>query len=196
MTIVILGSFCGLKNIMQIHKWADNERVKKFLKDNYGVEEIPCYFWLTCLLKIIEPKSFNRCFIAWIQDFIGAQSWKNLTASFDGKTIRSTGKMDKYDRPLHIVSVQIAELGITLGQTTVNDKSNEIPAVRDLLELLKIEGCMVVMSFVLVLLTLNLPQKTEQLTNGTITSQVAVYRQKSYFTTFEWSGPLKLCTGF
>jgi len=108
------------------------------------VEKIPCYFWLLCLLKIIKPKSFNRCFIAWIQDFVGVDKLKKLTLSFDGKTIRSTGKMVKYDKPLHVVSAQIGELGITLGQTTVSDKSNEIPAVRDLLEMLKIEGCIVV----------------------------------------------------
>jgi len=68
----------------------------------------------------------------------------SLTLSFDGKTIRSTGKMDKYAKPLHIISAQLAELGITLGQKTVDDKSNEIPAVRELLGLLKIEGCMIV----------------------------------------------------
>lgn len=67
-----------------------------------------------------------------------------MTLSFDGKTIRSTGKMDKYSSPLHIVSAHIAELGITLGQQTVEGKSNEIPAVRELLGFLKIEGCLVV----------------------------------------------------
>ena len=69
---------------------------------------------------------------------------KDLTISFDGKTIRSTGKMEKYESPMHIVSAHIAELGITLGQQTVYEKSNEIPAVRELLGLLKLEGCMVV----------------------------------------------------
>jgi predicted transposase YbfD/YdcC len=69
---------------------------------------------------------------------------KNLTISFDGKTIRSTGKMDKYESPLHIVSAQVAELGITIGQQTVDGKSNEIPAVRELIGLLDLEGCIVV----------------------------------------------------
>lgn len=32
------------------------------------------------------------------------------------KTIRSTGKMKKYENPLHIVSAQVAELGVTFGQ--------------------------------------------------------------------------------
>ena len=67
-----------------------------------------------------------------------------MTLSFDGKTICSTGKFEKHDSPLHIISAQIAELGITFGQYAVDDKSNEIPAVRELIRLLQIEGCLVV----------------------------------------------------
>jgi hypothetical protein len=52
--------------------------------------------------------------------------------------------MDSYDNPLHILNAHLAELGITIGQRTVGEKSNEIPAMRELLELLAIEGCMVV----------------------------------------------------
>jgi hypothetical protein len=73
-----------------------------------------------------------------------SESLEGYTLSFDGKTIRSTEKMAKYTSPMHIVSAHIAELGITLGQQTVNEGSNEIPAVRELLALLKIKGCMVV----------------------------------------------------
>lgn len=45
---------------------------------------------------------------------------------------------------MHIVSAHIAELGLTFGQYAVKDKSNEIPAVQELLGLLDIEGCLVV----------------------------------------------------
>lgn len=38
----------------------------------------------------------------------------------------------------------MAELGITLGQKAVNDKSNEIPAVRELITLLDVKGCLIV----------------------------------------------------
>jgi predicted transposase YbfD/YdcC len=143
LTIVILGSFCGLRNVNQIHQWASNARVSEFLAKHFEITSIPCYYWLTCLLKIIKPKSLNQCFMRWAQSFL-PDGMKGLTLSFDGKTIRSTGKMAKYEKPLHIVSAHIAELGITIGQQTVDEKSNEIPAVRDLIGLLNIEGCMVV----------------------------------------------------
>ena len=52
--------------------------------------------------------------------------------------------MKKCSTPLHIVSAQLGELGLTYAQETVDDKSNEIPAVQKLLEELDISGCMVV----------------------------------------------------
>jgi predicted transposase YbfD/YdcC len=143
LTIVILGSICGLCNVSQIHQWASNASVSEFLEKNFEIMRVPCYYWLTCLLKIIKPESLNQCFIRWTQSFL-PDGIKGLTLSFDGKTIRSTGKMTKYEKPLHIVSAHIAELGITIGQKTVDEKSNEIPAVRELIKLLNIEGCMVV----------------------------------------------------
>ena len=42
LTIVILGSFCGLKNINQIHQWAVSERVRVFLSSYFGIDHVPC----------------------------------------------------------------------------------------------------------------------------------------------------------
>jgi len=67
-----------------------------------------------------------------------------LTISFDGKTICSTDAMECYENPLHIVSAQIAELGLTYGQETVDGKSNEIPAMQRLVKMLKLKGAIVV----------------------------------------------------
>jgi predicted transposase YbfD/YdcC len=52
--------------------------------------------------------------------------------------------MAKYEEALNIVSAQVAELGITFAQQSVFEKSNEIPAVREMLETLNINGCVVV----------------------------------------------------
>jgi predicted transposase YbfD/YdcC len=143
LAIVILGSFCGLKNLKQIHQWSSNSRILEFLREYFKIRRIPCYFWLTCLLKLIKPKSLNECFVNWVQSML-PESKEGYTVSFDGKTVRSTNKMSAYDSPLHIVSAHIAELGITFGQETVYDKSNEIPAVRELIKLLNLKGCLVV----------------------------------------------------
>jgi hypothetical protein len=109
LTIVILGSFCGLRNVKLISQWSTNQRVKGFLLDKFGIKSVPCYYWLLCLLKLVIPESFNRCFTEWVKSFI-PENRKGMTVSFDGKTVRSTCKMNKYENPLHIVSAYIAEL--------------------------------------------------------------------------------------
>lgn len=142
-TISIMGTFCGLRNMKQIHQWASNDKIRKFLSKNFGIENLVCYSWYTQVLGLIKPESFNECFAKWVMDSV-KDDMKNATLSFDGKTVRSTAKMKKYKNPLHIVSAQIAEYGITYGQKAVDGKSNEIPAVRELLELLEIKGCLIV----------------------------------------------------
>jgi predicted transposase YbfD/YdcC len=141
-TIIILGTFCGLRNMQQIHQWASSGKIRSFLSENFGIENLVCYSWFTQVLGLIKPESFNACFTKWVMESVNGIEGKTL--SFDGKTVRSTAKMKCYKNPLHIVSTQIAELGITFGQKAVDGKSNEIPAVRELMELLEITGCMVV----------------------------------------------------
>lgn len=82
--IVILGTFCGLKNISQIHQWATSERVSEFLKEKFKINKVPCYYRLLCLMKLIKPESFNRCFINWVESLM-TENKKGLTIAIDGK---------------------------------------------------------------------------------------------------------------
>ena len=141
--IVVLGSLCGLKNVGQIHQWAESDRTSEFLKEKFGIERIPCYYWLLTLLKMVKPDSLNKCLIEWAKTMLPTER-EGLTLSLDGKTVRSTEKMKDYTSPLHIVSAQLSELGITFGSKSVDGKSNEIPAVQALLKELDIAGCLVV----------------------------------------------------
>ena len=142
-SIVVLGSICGLRNISQIHQWAESDKVAEFLKEKFGIEHIPCYYWLLSLLKLVKPESLNKCLMKWAETIL-PENRKGLTISLDGKTIRSTGKMESYDSPLHIISAQISELGITFASKSVEGKSNEIPAVQQLIAELDIRDCLIV----------------------------------------------------
>lgn len=42
--VTILGSICGLRNLKQIHQWAENDRVCEFLKENFAIERLPSYY--------------------------------------------------------------------------------------------------------------------------------------------------------
>lgn len=142
-SIVVLGSLCGLKNVSQIHQWAESERTREFLKEKFAIERIPCYYWLLSLLKMVKPESLNRCLNCWVSSIL-PQNREGLSIAVDGKTVRSTEKMKEYQQPLHIISAQLSELGLTLASKSVSGKSNEIPTVQGLLQELDISGCLVV----------------------------------------------------
>jgi predicted transposase YbfD/YdcC len=143
LTIVILGTLCGLTDIEEIHQWAKNQRIKGFLSENFAIYTIPSCVHLRNLISIILPESLNEYFMNWTRTLL-PEFLDDLTIAFDGKTIRSTGNMSEYEKPLHILSAYLAEKGLVLGQKTVAKKSNEIPAMQELLKLIDVRGCMVV----------------------------------------------------
>lgn len=106
-TIVILGSMCGLRNVSQIHQWADSDRVSGFLKEKFGINHVPCYYWILCMLKMIKTETLNQCFVDWVYSFLPENS-RNLTIALDGKTICSTNRITKMESPLHIIRAQIS----------------------------------------------------------------------------------------
>jgi len=59
--ILILGSLCDLKNIKRIHEWASTAQVQEYLKKEFNIQRIPCYWWLLSLLSLITPESLNKC---------------------------------------------------------------------------------------------------------------------------------------
>ena len=61
----------------------------------------------------------------------------------DGKTLRRSHMRAGETSPPHMAGALLTEAGIVLGQTAVDGKSNEIPAMAALLELLDIEGALV-----------------------------------------------------
>ncbi|MCL2205218.1 MAG: hypothetical protein FWB82_01685 [Treponema sp.] len=49
-----------IKNVSQISQWPEEESVRGLLLKHLGIERIPCYYWLLCLLKLIDLKSLNQ----------------------------------------------------------------------------------------------------------------------------------------
>ena len=101
---------------------------------------IPSHDVLNRLFNRLNTKEFNTCFMSWVAS-IAIQSEGRVVA-LDGKTIR--GMASKFnDSKLHIVSAFCAKNGLSLGQVKTNDKSNEITAIPELLDLIAIKGCII-----------------------------------------------------
>ena len=139
--ISILGSLCGLKNMILIVEWAQSALVTDFLQKKMKIPRVPSYAQYANIMGIIKSESLNAAFIKWVGSICEAAG---KTVAIDGKTIRSTEKMGTYEKPIHIVSAYISELGITLGQSAAEGKGKEIPAFRELIDMLELNGALVV----------------------------------------------------
>ena len=98
----------------------------------------PSHDCLSDLYASIDPKQFMKIFIEWTKDILEKKTGKKI--SIDGKAIKSaTDKINNGNIP-YIVSAFIGEIGLSIGEVKVDDKSNEITAIPELLDLLDIEG--------------------------------------------------------
>lgn len=111
--------------------------LRRFLPYENGT---PSHDQLGYLFARIDEKRFQQCFINWVTCL--RQALQGVVA-IDGKTLRRSFNKAGKKGAIHMVSAWCSEQNLVLGQVKVNEKSNEITAIPDLLALLQIHGAIV-----------------------------------------------------
>ena len=135
--MTIYGLLCGLKDYVNIADFMKlkEEYFTKLLNLENGTPSHDC---LSDIFAMIDSKKFMEIFIEWTKEILEKKTDKKI--SIDGKAIKSaTDKINNGNIP-YIVSAFIGEIGLSIGQVKVDDKSNEITAIPDLLDILDIKG--------------------------------------------------------
>jgi hypothetical protein len=88
------------------------------------------------LFERIEPQALLRSLNAWL---IPSGEPGGREVNIDGKTVRGSGKEGSHEA-LHIVSAWVGEHDLVLGQLATDEKSNEITAIPQVLDLIDIRG--------------------------------------------------------
>lgn len=96
-------------------------------------------FWR--LFRKLAPEEFESCFLCWIQAV--SEVTKGQVIAIDGKRLRRSQDKRHGKAAIHMVSAWASSNRLTLGQRKVDDKSNEITAIPELLQVLEIAGCIV-----------------------------------------------------
>jgi predicted transposase YbfD/YdcC len=86
-------------------------------------------FWR--VFSLVSADVLDRVLGAWLHTR-AVQAGGRLVIAVDGKTVR--GAKGKDGKAPHLVAALAHGIGAVLGQVAVGEKSNEIPAVRDLLK--------------------------------------------------------------
>lgn len=80
---------------------------------------------------LVSPDVLERVLGTWLHTR-AVQAGGRLVIAIDGKAVR--GAKDRNGKAPHLVAALAHGIGAVLGQVAVTEKSNEIPAVRDLLK--------------------------------------------------------------
>ena len=104
----------------------------------------PAYTTIRNVYLNIDLEALNKMFEDWSHEIARREGLSNLNiVSSDGKTMRGSRNKTKDEKARHIVSLFLSKEKITLAQTEVDDKNNEIPALLELLDSLKLENCVI-----------------------------------------------------
>jgi predicted transposase YbfD/YdcC len=143
LVIAVLGVLAGASGPTAIARWAacKHELLATILPLPYGVPRKDVF---RRVLMLLRPEAFQKCFTSWVQTLRVKATKTNQverpTLAVDGKTARRSHDRKQGLGALHCVSVWASELGLTLGQTACQEKSNEITAIPEVLRLVDIEG--------------------------------------------------------
>lgn len=103
--------------------------------------EIPSHDTFGRVFSLIDPEEFQKSFqnrVQSIHELTGGQ-----VIAVDGKQLRGSKDGFLGKQAIYMVSAWAEANELVLGQRKVNEKSNEITAIPELLKILDISGCIV-----------------------------------------------------
>jgi len=138
--IAICAVICGADSWEDIELFGQSkeEWLKGFLELPHG---IPSHDTFRRVFAVLDTEQFQICFVEWIQAVDRLTEGQIVAA--DGKTLRRSHNRSEGKKALQMVSAWASTNSIVLGQRKVDDESNEITAVPELLDILEIAGCIV-----------------------------------------------------
>ena len=138
--IAICAVICGADSWVHVELFgrSKEEWFRTFLKLPNG---IPSHDTFGDVFARLDSEQFQRCFMQWSQAV--ADLMPGEVVAIDGKTARRSHDQRAGKAAIHLVSAWASANTLTLGQVKTEEKSNEITAIPQLLELLELKGCIV-----------------------------------------------------
>jgi len=138
--IAVCAVLCGADDFVAIAAWGRSKQqwLAKFLDLSAG---IPSHDRFNAILGAIRPAEFQKCLLSWITALHEITSGQII--AIDGKTLRRSFDAASSKMAIHMVSAWATANHISLGQVVVDQKSNEITAIPQLLKILELTGAIV-----------------------------------------------------
>ena len=138
----LMAMVCGCDDAEAMEAWAAANAgwLASFLPTPHGTATQDVYL---SVFAALDPKAFEAVLRSWSVLLAARLTKLGKHIAVDGKTSRRSFDLAKGKAALHTVSAYLSELGLVLGATKTDAKSNEITAIPELLRLLDLRGATV-----------------------------------------------------
>ncbi len=142
--IMVVALIAGAQDCEDIHGFGDeNEHwLRQLLTLKHGIPHHDMYLRT---LAAVPAEQFEALVRAWTAALREPDALKidGHQVAFDGQSLRASVDRSLGSLPVHMVSAYLIEAGFTLGSKRVDEKSNEIMAIPDLMRSLNLRGATV-----------------------------------------------------
>ena len=140
MVIAICAAICGADTWEDVEVFgkAKEKWFREYLELPNG---IPSHDTFNRVFNRLDPEQFQSCFISWIS--AASQIIAGQVIAIDGKVLRRSHDQGIGKAAIDMVSAWATANHLVLGQVKVDQKSNEITAIPQLLKALEISGCII-----------------------------------------------------
>lgn len=138
LVIVLFATLANADSWEEIEDFARNN--EEYLRRYIGLKNgIPSHDTIQRAMGMICPEQLQQLQLKW-QELLNSNEGELLRKiiCIDGKTMRSNKRGER--KPSHIVSAWSRKDGYCLGQKAVEEKSNEITAIPEVLDAIEIKG--------------------------------------------------------
>lgn len=139
-TIALCATIAGADDFVAIVAWAHRHKdwLARFLDLSNG---IPSHDRFNAAFRRLKPEQFERCLLSWLASL--HDTGGGTLVAIDGKTLRRSFDKATARSALHLVSAWAVSQRLSLGCVAVEEKSNEIDAIPELLKLIELSGAIV-----------------------------------------------------
>ena len=140
LVIAICAAIAGADGWEDVELFGETKEgwLRGFLELRHG---IPTRHTFRRVFAVLDAEQFQMCFVQWIQAIDEVTEGQIIAA--DGKALRRSHDRSLGKKALYMVRAWASGTGLVLVQTKVDDKSIEITALPEHLDMLEIEGCIV-----------------------------------------------------
>lgn len=140
LALACVALLCGYQNPSAISEWVDNYGRRYLKRFRFTRDKPPGQATWYRVLGSIDWAALEVRVTRWARQVLEAlEAHSTLQGvAIDGKTLRGSKRQGANET--HLLSAVAHQLGITLAQIAVADKTNEIGAMLDLLSKLVVEG--------------------------------------------------------